>query len=98
MAVIEDKRGWKTSNFKTLTPIKYKAGWAGGLAQCWFLRPTAFASNRLLLKMCEYTRIDYICTCVRYTIRAWCTTYETTHKRCSLNVVAIEERYSPHFL
>jgi hypothetical protein len=29
---------------------------------------------------------------VRYTVRAWCTNYETTHKRCPPTVVAIEFR------
>lgn len=43
--------------------------------------------------MCDYTQVEFRCGHVRYTVRAWCTTYETTHKRCPPNVVAVEFRY-----
>ena len=43
--------------------------------------------------MCNYTQVEYRCGHVRYTVRAWCTNYETTHKRCPPSVVAIEFRY-----
>ncbi|TVY42536.1 hypothetical protein LSUB1_G003631, partial [Lachnellula subtilissima] len=42
--------------------------------------------------MCNYTQVEYRCGHVRYTVRAWCTNYETTHKRCPPSVVAIEFR------
>jgi hypothetical protein len=49
--------------------------------------------------MCDYTQVEFRCGHVRYTVRAWCTNYETTHKRCPPTVVAIEFRYvvSPSF-
>ncbi|TVY15649.1 hypothetical protein LARI1_G008319 [Lachnellula arida] len=40
--------------------------------------------------MCNYTQVEFWCRHVRYTVRAWCTNYETTHKRCPPSVVAIE--------
>jgi hypothetical protein len=43
--------------------------------------------------MCDYTQIEFQCGHVRYTVRVWCTTYETTHRRCPLSIVAIEFRY-----
>ncbi|KAH8772320.1 hypothetical protein BGZ57DRAFT_824618 [Hyaloscypha finlandica] len=43
--------------------------------------------------MCDYTQVEFRCGHVRYTVRAWCTKYETTHKRCPPSVVAIEFRY-----
>jgi len=43
--------------------------------------------------MCDYTQVEFRCGHVRYTVRAWCTNYETTHKRCPPSVVAIEFRY-----
>ncbi|KAH9203109.1 hypothetical protein DL95DRAFT_507491 [Leptodontidium sp. 2 PMI_412] len=42
--------------------------------------------------MCDYTQVGFRCGHVRYTVRAWCTTYESTHKRCPPSVVAIEFR------
>ncbi|KAH8797824.1 hypothetical protein F5884DRAFT_147560 [Xylogone sp. PMI_703] len=42
--------------------------------------------------MCDYTQIEFRCGHVRYTVRSWCTIYETTHKRCPPNVVAVEFR------
>lgn len=42
--------------------------------------------------MCDYTQVEFRCGHVRYTVRAWCTSYETTHKRCPPTVVAIEFR------
>ncbi|KAH8790876.1 hypothetical protein F5882DRAFT_324239 [Hyaloscypha sp. PMI_1271] len=42
--------------------------------------------------MCDYTQVEFRCGHVRYTVRAWCTKYETTHKRCPPSVVAIEFR------
>jgi hypothetical protein len=42
--------------------------------------------------MCDYTQVEFRCGHVRYTVRAWCTNYETTHKRCPPSVVAIEFR------
>jgi hypothetical protein len=48
---------------------------------------------RRLPTMCDYTQVEFRCGHVRYTVRAWCTNYETTHKRCPPSVVAIEFRY-----
>ncbi|TVY69011.1 hypothetical protein LSUE1_G010067 [Lachnellula suecica] len=42
--------------------------------------------------MCNYTQVEYRCGHVRYTVRAWCINYETTHIRCKPSVVAIEFR------
>ncbi|OCL00409.1 uncharacterized protein K441DRAFT_535501 [Cenococcum geophilum 1.58] len=42
--------------------------------------------------MCDYTQVHYKCTHLRYTVRAWCTKYQETQKRCPANVVAIEYR------
>ncbi|KAB8304799.1 hypothetical protein EYC80_004143 [Monilinia laxa] len=42
--------------------------------------------------MCDYTQVEFRCGHVRYTVRAWCTNYETTHRRCPPNVVAVEFR------
>ncbi|KAF2203963.1 hypothetical protein GQ43DRAFT_365626 [Delitschia confertaspora ATCC 74209] len=42
--------------------------------------------------MCDYTQVHYKCSHLRYTVRAWCTKYQETHKRCLPNVVAIEYR------
>jgi hypothetical protein len=47
--------------------------------------------------MCDYTQVEFRCGHVRYTVRAWCTNYETTHKRCPPSVVAIEFRYVEQF-
>lgn len=44
------------------------------------------------VNMCDYTQVEFRCGHVRYTVRAWCTNYETTHKRCPPSVVAIEFR------
>jgi hypothetical protein len=43
--------------------------------------------------MCPYTRVAYTCGHCRYTVRAWCETYERTHIRCGVRVVALERRY-----
>jgi hypothetical protein len=43
--------------------------------------------------MCDYTQVEFRCGHVRYTVRAWCTNYEDTHKRCPPSVVAIEFEY-----
>ncbi|KAF2866915.1 hypothetical protein BDV95DRAFT_504002 [Massariosphaeria phaeospora] len=42
--------------------------------------------------MCDYTQVHYKCSHLRYIVRAWCTKYQETHKRCPANVVAIEYR------
>lgn len=42
--------------------------------------------------MCEYTQVEFRCGHVRYTVRAWCTNYERTHKRCPPSVVAVQYR------
>ncbi|XPS69396.1 hypothetical protein M3J09_001668 [Ascochyta lentis] len=42
--------------------------------------------------MCDYTQVQYKCSHLRYVVRAWCTKYQETHKRCPANVVAIEYR------
>ncbi|CAG8981397.1 hypothetical protein HYALB_00009609 [Hymenoscyphus albidus] len=42
--------------------------------------------------MCNYTQVEFRCGHVRWTVRAWCITYETTHIRCPPSVVAIEFR------
>ncbi|OAL52336.1 hypothetical protein IQ07DRAFT_585545 [Pyrenochaeta sp. DS3sAY3a] len=42
--------------------------------------------------MCDYTQVQYKCNHLRYVVRAWCTKYQETHKRCPANVVAIEYR------
>ncbi|KAF2709202.1 hypothetical protein K504DRAFT_406116 [Pleomassaria siparia CBS 279.74] len=42
--------------------------------------------------MCDYTQVHYKCAHLRYIVRAWCTKYQETHKRCPANVVAIEYR------
>ncbi|KAF2628694.1 hypothetical protein BU25DRAFT_338994 [Macroventuria anomochaeta] len=42
--------------------------------------------------MCDYTQVQYKCNHVRYVVRAWCTKYQETHKRCPANVIAIEYR------
>jgi hypothetical protein len=38
--------------------------------------------------MCDYTQVQYKCSHLRYTVRAWCTKYQQTHVRCRVNVVA----------
>ncbi|OAL42561.1 hypothetical protein IQ07DRAFT_525870 [Pyrenochaeta sp. DS3sAY3a] len=42
--------------------------------------------------MCDYTSIEFKCNHLRHTVRAWCTRYQETHKRCPPNVVAWEFR------
>ncbi|KAG4411011.1 hypothetical protein IFR04_015852 [Cadophora malorum] len=42
--------------------------------------------------MCNYTQVEFECGHRRYTVRAWCTNYETTHRRCPPAVVAVEWR------
>ncbi|KAK0103763.1 hypothetical protein ONS95_005766 [Cadophora gregata] len=42
--------------------------------------------------MCNYTQVEYECGHRRYTVRAWCTNYETTHRRCPPTVVAVQWR------
>ncbi|KAH8690395.1 hypothetical protein GQ44DRAFT_636909 [Phaeosphaeriaceae sp. PMI808] len=41
--------------------------------------------------MCDYTQIQYKCSHLRYVVKAWCTKYQETHKRCPANVVAMQE-------
>ena len=41
------------------------------------------------LGLCDYTQVHYKCSHLRYTVRAWCTKYQETHKRCPANVVAM---------
>ncbi|KIN03607.1 hypothetical protein OIDMADRAFT_158299 [Oidiodendron maius Zn] len=43
--------------------------------------------------MCDYTQVEYECGHLRFIVRAWCTNYETTHRRCPPTVVALEFRY-----
>jgi hypothetical protein len=43
--------------------------------------------------MCEYTQVEFRCPHVRYTVRAWCIEYETTHICCRPQVVAVEFQY-----
>ncbi|KAF1998263.1 hypothetical protein P154DRAFT_524179 [Amniculicola lignicola CBS 123094] len=42
--------------------------------------------------MCDYTQVHYKCSHLRYTVRAWCTKYQETHKRCPPNVIAMYGR------
>lgn len=42
--------------------------------------------------MCDYTQVEYACGHLRYTVKAWCTKYQETQKRCPANVIAIEYR------
>ncbi|XMA16807.1 hypothetical protein WAI453_009598 [Rhynchosporium graminicola] len=42
--------------------------------------------------MCDYTQVEFLCGHRRYTVRAWCINYETTHRRCPPAVVAVEFR------
>jgi len=46
-----------------------------------------------ILTMCDYTQVLYTCPHSRYTVRAWCPSYETTHLRCPPNVVAREYKF-----
>ncbi|KAH6638509.1 hypothetical protein C7974DRAFT_391710 [Boeremia exigua] len=39
--------------------------------------------------MCDFTQLEYRCSHLRYIVRAWCVTYQETHARCPLNVVAM---------
>ncbi|PVH69138.1 hypothetical protein DL98DRAFT_400848, partial [Cadophora sp. DSE1049] len=43
--------------------------------------------------MCNYIEVDFKCGHKRFTVRAWCTKYEITHRRCPPAVVALERRY-----
>ena len=43
--------------------------------------------------MCPFTQVRYKCGHRVYTVRAWCETYERTHVRCKVYVVAYERRY-----
>ncbi|KAG9666518.1 hypothetical protein KCV03_g10405, partial [Aureobasidium melanogenum] len=43
--------------------------------------------------MCDYTKVQYRCDHLRYTVRAWCVRYQESHKRCPPNVVAVEYRF-----
>lgn len=40
-------------------------------------------------EMCDYTQVHYKCSHLRYIVRAWCTRYQETHRRCPVNVVAM---------
>ncbi|KAF2036715.1 hypothetical protein EK21DRAFT_51355 [Setomelanomma holmii] len=44
--------------------------------------------------MCDYTQVQYKCSHLRYVVRAWCTKYQETHKRCPANVVAMQVFWS----
>jgi hypothetical protein len=57
------------------------------------LRRTRQAARTSQHIMCDYTQVEYRCGHLRYTVRAWCITYEKTHIRCPHHVVAIEFRY-----
>ena len=37
--------------------------------------------------MCDYKQVEYACGHLRYIVKAWCTTYQETQKRCPLNVI-----------
>jgi hypothetical protein len=39
--------------------------------------------------MCNFTKVEYCCCHLRYTVRAWCDRYRQTHRRCPPNVVAV---------
>lgn len=43
--------------------------------------------------MCNYTQVEFRCSHIRWTVRSWCTRYETTHIRCQPSIVAIEFRW-----
>ncbi|PVH74939.1 hypothetical protein DL98DRAFT_428504 [Cadophora sp. DSE1049] len=43
--------------------------------------------------MCNYTQVEFGCGHRRYTVRAWCTNYEATHRRCPPAVVGVEWRW-----
>lgn len=43
-----------------------------------------------LTDMCDYTQVQYKCNHLRYVVRAWCTRYQETHKRCPANIVAMQ--------
>ncbi|KAK7178013.1 hypothetical protein PSPO01_15935 [Paraphaeosphaeria sporulosa] len=36
--------------------------------------------------MCDYTQVYYKCSHLRYVVKAWCTEYPQTQKRCEPNV------------
>ena len=57
-----------------------------------FRGPLCLREHPSPTNMCDYTQVEFRCGHVRYTVRAWCTSYETTHKRCPPTVVAIEFR------
>ncbi|OAF63193.1 hypothetical protein VC83_00180 [Pseudogymnoascus destructans] len=42
--------------------------------------------------MCPFTQVRYKCGHRVFTVRAWCETYEKTHVRCKVYVVAYEKR------
>ena len=39
--------------------------------------------------MCDYKQVEYGCGHLRYVVKAWCTNYPETQRRCPLNVVAM---------
>ncbi|PVH68609.1 hypothetical protein DL98DRAFT_440850 [Cadophora sp. DSE1049] len=43
--------------------------------------------------MCDYTKVNFRCGHRRYIVRAWCKSYEVTHKKCPPKVKATEFRY-----
>ena len=43
-------------------------------------------------KMCPFTQVGYACGHCRYTVREWCSKFETTGEKCPLRVVVIEKR------
>lgn len=44
---------------------------------------------RNLPQMCDFTKVEYKCSHLRYIVRAWCVAYQRSHVRCPLNVVAM---------
>lgn len=39
--------------------------------------------------MCDYTQVQFKCCHLRYLVQAWCVTYQQTHVRCPVNIVAM---------
>jgi len=42
--------------------------------------------------MCEYTQVEFRCGHLRFTVRAWCSAYEQSHRRCPPSITAVEWR------
>ncbi|PVH70808.1 hypothetical protein DL98DRAFT_123369 [Cadophora sp. DSE1049] len=43
--------------------------------------------------MCDYSKVNFRCGHRRYIVRAWCKSYEVTHKNCPPKVKATEFRW-----